>query len=81
MGSYWTETIRKRHKQGFGMNVKNWFTEDSLLRFSDELLKNPNQKIFNYIDFKATQNLLTKDYKHWCLLQLALWAHNNEKYL
>ncbi len=81
MGSYWTKTIRKRHKQGFGMNVTNWFVEENLINFSNDLLKNPDQKIFNYIDFKATQNLLTKDYKHWCLLQLALWAHNNEKYL
>ncbi|GAA5093185.1 asparagine synthase (glutamine-hydrolyzing) [Chryseobacterium ginsengisoli] len=81
MGSYWTETIRKRHKQGFGMNVKTWFGEENLMNLSNDLLKNPNQKIFNYIDFKATQNLLTKDYKHWCLLQLALWAQNNEKYL
>lgn len=81
MGSYWTETIRKRHKQGFGMSVSNWFEEQQLINFSDELLRDKEQKIFNYIDFKATQNLLTKDYKHWCLLQLALWAHNNKSFI
>lgn len=81
MGSYWTETIRKRHKQGFGMSVTNWFNEESVMSFSNELLKDPNQKIFSYIDFNATQKFLNKDYKHWNLLQLALWAQNNKSFI
>lgn len=81
MGSYWTETIRNRHKQGFGMSVKSWFEEENLVSLSNDLLKNPNQKVFNYIDFKATQKFLNKDHKHWNLLQLALWAHNNQNVL
>ncbi|WP_027380405.1 asparagine synthase (glutamine-hydrolyzing) [Chryseobacterium daeguense] len=81
MGSYWTETIRNRHKQGFGMSVKSWFEEENLVSLSNDLLKNPDQKIFNFIDFKATQNFLKKDHKHWNLLQLALWAHNNQNVL
>lgn len=81
MGSYWTETIRKRRKQGFGMSIKTWFEEENLIRLSDQLLKDPNQKIFSYIDFKAVQRFLNKDHKHWNLLQLALWAHHNEKYI
>ncbi|AYZ37516.1 asparagine synthase (glutamine-hydrolyzing) [Chryseobacterium indologenes] len=81
MGSYWTETIRNRHKQGFGLSVKSWFEEDSLMKFSDDLLKDKNNKVFNYIDFDATQRFLHKDNKHWNLLQLALWAHNNQSVL
>lgn len=81
MGSYWTETIRKRRKQGFGMSIKTWFEEENLIRLSNQLLKDPDQKIFSYIDFKAAQKFLNKDHKHWNLLQLALWAHNNEKYI
>lgn len=81
MGSYWTETIRKRHKQGFGMSVKSWFSEDNLVKLSDDLLKNRDQKIFNYVDFDAAQKFLVKDHKHWNLLQLALWAHNNQSVL
>ncbi len=80
MGSYWTETIRKRRKQGFGMSIKTWFEEEHLIKLSDELLKNPDQKIFSYIDFKAVQKFLNKDYKHWILLQLSLWAYHNKKY-
>lgn len=81
MGSYWTDTIRKRHKQGFGMSVKSWFAEDNIAKLSDDLLKNRDQKIFNYIDFDAAQKFLVKDNKHWNLLQLALWAHNNQAVL
>ncbi|GEN68910.1 asparagine synthase (glutamine-hydrolyzing) [Chryseobacterium rhizosphaerae] len=81
MGSYWTETIRKRHKQGFGLGVKNWFAEENLMNFSNDMLKNPNHKVFNFIDFKATQSYLNKDEKHWNLLQLALWADNNQSVL
>lgn len=81
MGSYWTETIRKRHKQGFGLGVKSWFAEDNLMNLSNDLLKDPNHKVFNFIDFKATQNFLDKDERHWNLLQLALWADNNKSVL
>ncbi|GAB0155132.1 asparagine synthase (glutamine-hydrolyzing) [Chryseobacterium sp. Alg-005] len=81
MGSYWTETIRNRHKQGFGMSVSNWFEEESLIRLSDDLLKNPHHKVFDFIDFNASQKFLDKGQKHWNILQLALWAENNSKYL
>lgn len=81
MGAYWTETIRKRDKQGFGMSVESWFTEENLSKLSDDLLKDKNQKVFSFIDFNATQRFLKKDQKHWNLLQLALWAHNNQSVL
>lgn len=81
MGSYWTETIRKRRKQGFGMSIKTWFEEENLIRLSDQLLKDRDQKIFSYIDFKAAQKFLNRDHKHWNLLQLALWAHHNAIYI
>ncbi|WP_326981878.1 asparagine synthase (glutamine-hydrolyzing) [Chryseobacterium sp. MYb264] len=81
MNSYWTESIRKRRKQGFGMSVESWFEEESLIALSNDLLKDPHQKVFQYIDYKAAQKFLQKDQKHWNLLQLALWAHNNQSYL
>lgn len=81
MQSYWTDTIRNRHKQGFGMSVESWFEEENLMKLSDDLLKDKSQKIFDYIDFAKTQKFLTKDHKHWNLLQLSLWAHNNQSVL
>ncbi len=81
MNAYWTETIRKRNKQGFGMSAENWFKEENLAKLSDNLLKDRNQKIYNFIDFNTTQKFLKKDEKHWNLLQLALWAQNNQTVL
>jgi len=81
MNSYWTESIRNRKKQGFGMSVENWFEEKNLINLSNDLLNDPNHKVFNFIDFTATQKFLNKDQKHWNLLQLALWAHNNQSFL
>jgi len=63
------------------MSVKSWFDEENLIRLSDDLLKNRDQKIFNFIDFEAAQKFQKKDHKHWNLLQLALWAHNNQNVL
>lgn len=81
MQNYWTENIKKRTKQGFGASVENWFEEKSLNDLSDVLLKDQTQRVFNLIDFNAAQKFLKKDKKHWNLLQLAIWADNNRKYI
>ncbi len=81
MQNYWTESIRNRGKQGFGSSVEKWFEEDSLMKLSNDLLKNKESKVFEYIDFSTSQKLLNKEKKHWNLLQLALWAENNKKYI
>ncbi len=80
MGKYWTENIRERRKQGFGSDVKEWLVEKNLIQLSDDLLRNKNHSIFNFIDFNTTQKHLDKGQKHWNLLQLALWAENNKNY-
>lgn len=80
MGNYWTETIRNRHKQGFGSSVEKWFEEKSLMELSDDLLKNRSSKVFDFITFSTVQKYLNKDKKHWNLLQLALWAENLKPY-
>lgn len=79
MGNYWTETIRNRHKQGFGSSVEKWFEEKSLMELSDDLLKNRSSKVFDFINFSAAQKYLNKDKKHWNLLQLALWADHTKQ--
>lgn len=81
MQSYWTESIRKRGKQGFGSSVEKWFEEESLMELSDDLLKNSGSKAFQFINFKATQKFLIKDKKHWNLLQFAIWAENYKHYI
>jgi asparagine synthase (glutamine-hydrolysing) len=79
MGNYWTETIRNRHKQGFGSSVEKWFEEKTLMELSDDLLKNRSSKVFDFITFSTAQKYLNKDKKHWNLLQLALWADHTKQ--
>ena len=81
MQTYWTETIRNRGKQGFGSSVENWFEEKNLIDLSDVLLKRKESKVFQLIDYKASQKFLNKDKKHWNLLQLALWAENHKDFI
>ena len=81
MQSYWTETIRNRSKQGFGSSVEKWFEEKNLTDLSDDLLKNKDSKVFQFIDFKVAQRFLNQDKKHWNLLQLALWAENHKNFI
>lgn len=78
MQDYWTETIRNRHKQGFGSSVEKWFEEESMMKLSDDLLKDKTSEVFNFIDFEAAQHSLNKNKKHWNLLQLGLWAENSK---
>lgn len=78
MNNYWTKSIQNRGKQGFGNKIENWFEEKSLQELSKELLENKNHKLFNIINFDATQPHLKHDRKHWNLLQLALWAENTK---
>ena len=81
MQNYWTEIIRNRQKQGFGLSVENWFEEESLMELSGDLLKNKSSKVFDFINFDQTQKFLNKEKKHWNLLQLSLWAENHRNYL
>lgn len=79
MQNYWTETIRNRHKQGFGSPIEKWFEEKSMMNLSHDLLTQKDAAIFDYIAFDEAQHFLTKDKKHWNLLQLALWAQKNRE--
>lgn len=79
MQRYWTETIKTRKKQGFGSSVENWMKEDSMKKLSNDILKNPNAKVFEFVDYNTTKKFLNQDRKHWNLLQLAIWAEYSKK--
>lgn len=81
MSNYWTESIKKRHKQGFGSSVEKWLNTENVKTFSKELLHDKSQKIFDFIDFETTQKMLDKSKKEWNLLQLAIWANNYKNFL
>ncbi|MCS6824873.1 MAG: asparagine synthase C-terminal domain-containing protein, partial [Cytophagaceae bacterium] len=69
----WTENIRKRGKQGFGAPVREWLQKPEFQELIGDLLKNPNSKLYNYIDFDTAQPFIEKPtYQTWILLVLSL---------
>ncbi len=81
MSKYWTDSIRQRHKQGFGLSVKDWLKEKSMKELSKNLLSDRNSKVFDIISFDSTQKFMDGDRKEWNLLQLAIWAENYKLHL
>ncbi|HBU06924.1 MAG TPA: asparagine synthase (glutamine-hydrolyzing) [Candidatus Magasanikbacteria bacterium] len=72
--SAWTESIRKRSKQGFGAPVKIWLKDKQMQELKNQYLNNPNNKIFNFISYDVSKKISAKNnYKTWALLVLALW--------
>lgn len=75
----WTDSIRKRKKQGFGAPVDKWLKKESVKRIKSEYLNDPSKKIFNIISFKNSRKFVKKDkYQAWALLVLAIWMENRK---
>lgn len=82
----WTDSIKKRSKQGFGAPVGKWLKEESVTKLRNEYLGDPTKKIFKILPFEVVERFSAKDnYKTWALLVLAIWAekwnfdYDNEK--
>jgi asparagine synthase (glutamine-hydrolysing) len=77
-GDAWTESIRKRSKQGFGAPVEEWLKIPAVADLKERFLADPAKKIFKIIPFARTRKYLLSDsYQTWILLTLAIWM---EKY-
>jgi len=77
-GEAWTESIRKRSKQGFGAPVEEWLKIPGVIKLKENYLNDENKKIFKIIPFKKTRKYAAgNSYKTWILLTLAIWM---EKY-
>ncbi len=76
-GHLLTENILKKKKQGFGAPIQYWLKLQQLEKLTTEILKNKHSKLYNYLDFEATQQLLNYDFKHWNLLILGIWMKAN----
>jgi asparagine synthase (glutamine-hydrolysing) len=77
-GDAWTESIRRRSKQGFGAPVEEWLKIPAVEALKKEYLDDPAQKIFKIIPFAKTRKYAADNsYKTWILLVLAIWM---EKY-
>lgn len=77
-GNLLPSAIKKRHKQGFGAPVNSWLKTLPLQQLKKDYLHNSNNKIFGFIDFKATQKIIRQeDYNTWILLNLSLWMEKH----
>ena len=76
----WTDSIRKRSKQGFGAPVDKWLKNDeSLKKLKRNYLDDPKKKIFNFISYNNTRKISSNNnYKTWTLLVLSLWMESHD---
>lgn len=72
-GNLLTEDILNKKKQGFGAPVAKWLKLKEMEGFTEEILKNPASKIYQFLNFNEAQKYLDYTYKHWVLLVLGLW--------
>lgn len=72
-GSLLTEDILSKKKQGFGAPVAKWLKLKEMEGFTNEILKNSESKIYQFLHFEEAQKYLDYTYKHWVLLVLGIW--------
>lgn len=71
---YWTETVRKKGKQGFGAPVGEWLKLAGVAQLKSRVLDDPGHALFSLISFEASRPYVSKDdYQTWILLTLGLW--------
>lgn len=75
---YLPKKITKRAKQGFGAPVDRWLAFKDVEELTVDILKNPNSKLFEFVDYTEVQKYVTKrNYQTWILLNLAVWFNSN----
>lgn len=78
MGQLWTESIRKRSKQGFGAPVNHWLQLPTMQQLKQEYLYNKNNKLYAVLDYTACSAYFNKNNYHtWILLTLAIWVEKH----
>ncbi|EGJ51989.1 asparagine synthase (glutamine-hydrolyzing) [Desulfocurvibacter africanus] len=74
----WPEAIRKRDKQGFGFDVRNWMQRPDMLALRHHFLGNANRKIYALIPRKTLAAcLMDTGFKGWIMLILSLWLETS----
>lgn len=72
--------IIDRPKEPFQPNIDWWFENaPKIEHLFVKYLKDKNKKIFNYLNYEATLNMLNKGpYKRWTLLNLSIWIETRK---
>ncbi len=78
MQGLWTDSIRKRTKQGFGAPVHHWLKFENMKQLKQEFLFNKNNKLYSVLNYEACSRYFNKDNYHtWILLTLAIWLEKH----
>ena len=79
---YIPRKLLHRPKMGFGVPMEKWLQTD-LRNLSEDLLRDNNAKVFQWLDATKVNNLLTRHQRGenlsrvlWPILSLALWSEN-----
>lgn len=73
-GHLWTDSIRKRHKQGFGAPVSEWLQQKEMGKLKNDFLHNSSSKMFEWLNYEKCKKYSKKNnYQTWLLLTLAIW--------
>lgn len=76
----WTESIKKRGKQGFGAPVGDWLKRDSVKELKKYYF-DKNRELFELISYDVSKKYFEKDsYQTWILLVLSIWYEKNKEY-
>ncbi|HYG16109.1 MAG TPA: asparagine synthase (glutamine-hydrolyzing), partial [Bacteroidia bacterium] len=74
MSHLWTDSIRKRSKQGFGAPVNHWLVLPGMQQLKNDYLLNKNSRLYSFVDYNACLPYFNKNNYHtWILLNLAMW--------
>lgn len=78
MGQLWTDSIRKRSKQGFGAPVNKWLQIPAVQELKKQYLYNKNNKMYSLLDYNNCCRYFEKNNYHtWILLTLAIWVEKH----
>jgi asparagine synthase (glutamine-hydrolysing) len=70
---YSENNIANQHKQGFSGPDSSWFKGESI-NYVKEILLNKKANIYNYFDYKITNNLIQEHISGRCNRRLFIWS-------
>ncbi|MBY0309592.1 asparagine synthase (glutamine-hydrolyzing) [Patescibacteria group bacterium] len=75
----WTDSIRKRKKQGFGAPVDKWLTLPKVQELKSHYLHDKNRALYKLVSYEACKPYLTANtYQTWVLLTLSIWLEEQK---
>lgn len=73
------ETLFSLPKRGFNSPIRKWLADKSFEDFLNSYLKDPELKIFKFLDYHKCQFFVEqKNIKTWSLLNLSIWLERNK---